>query len=684
MPNYSRVPWFRLLTLWVVCATLAGCQAIARIPSPTDQLPSSTSPSIAAESPSATESAASSAETAPSQSSAPSIDVTAAPSESAAATPSPAGGGIATIESLDANLLPQRDPVELAYQYGRTSSTERVARSQPFDVRVGDKQSFTISSVTGGTNYEVSATLVLSLDHVLVYVADDVQVDQQALERDARRFNDQIYARNRELFGSEWTPGIDGDPRLTILNGNIEGAGGYFSSSDEVPKSVNRFSNEREMFYINVLAYPPGTPDYLRTLAHEFQHMIAYNEAERPEVWFNEGFSQLAEELNGFTQASVNVAPAYLIDPDLQLTDWGDDPQTSTPHYGASYLFMSYFYQHYGDNLRLNDLMRGGAGERLELFADAARRIDPQVADFGDLYADWSVANTLNDPRIDGGRFAYTNLAATVTPTTLPNNLQETVAQFGTDFWQIDPAAASRTLRFDGSDTIGLVNAQPDGTGMWWSNRGDNANGTLTRTFDLRNLSSATMQFRLWYDLESGWDYGFVSVSTDGGQTFKTLQGRHTTRDDPQGLNWGDGYTGLSGGANQAQWLDEQIDLTPYVGQQITLRFSMITDDGNTHPGMVIDNIRIPELNFSDDAESDAAGWDARGFARIDNRLPQRWEVRLIRFDGGQATVEALPLDANNQATAQIGPNERTTLVVMATTPHTTERASYAVTTGQP
>jgi len=670
----------RLGMLVLVAALLSACRAGSL---PLAGLSASPSPVAAAAAPAGRPG---SAAVAPSPT-APSPSATAAGQRSATATPpaqsaTAASAGtteLATLESLAQNGLPRRDAVALAYQYGRTADQQRVVREQPLDANLGDSETFWIADLENEDNYEIEATLVLALEHALVYVENGVDVDREALERDARIFNDEIYPRNRELFGSEWTPGIDGDPRLTILNARIPGAGGYFSSSDEVPRAVNRFSNEREMFYINVESYPPGSEGYLSTLAHEFQHMIQYNEAERPTTWLNEGLSQLAEELNGFSASVANIAPAFLADPDLQLTDWGASPQESLSHYGASYLFASYMYQQYGAQLDLKRLIKQGAGEQLEVFAELARAQNPAIADFGDLYADWATANLLNAPALAQGRYAYDQLPATVEAQPLGRAVGETVAQFGSDYWSIGPARQGRVLRFDGSDTIGVVDAEPAGAAMWWSNRGDSASSTLEQAFDLRNVAQATLEYRLWFDIEAGWDYAYVAVSSDGGTTWQTLEGQHTTTDDPQGANQGNGYTGTSGGGETPQWVDESIDLSAYAGTEIVLRFSLVTDDATNRPGMVIDDLRIPEISFSDNADSDDGGWQARGFARTDNRFPQRWELRFVRQTGNRVTVEPLTLDGENRAQLSLAPGERGTLIVMATTPHTTERATYRI-----
>jgi len=205
---------------------------------------------------------------------------------------------------------------------------------------------------------------------------------------------------------------------------------------------------------------------------------------------------------------------------------------------------------------------------------------------------------------------------------------------------------------------------------------------TLTGAFDLTEVTSATLRFRTWYDLQRDYDYGFVSVSTDNGTTWRTLAGRHTTTSNPAGANYGHGYTSISG-AEHPDWLDEMIDLSSVVGHKVLLRFSTVIDDAVHHPGMLVDDIRIPELDFADDAEKGDGVWQARGWIRTDNALPQRWQLRLVHTgnasQGDAARVEAIPLDADNRGKIELDASARAALVVMATTPHTTERARYSI-----
>jgi hypothetical protein len=131
----------------------------------------------------------------------------------------------------------------------------------------------------------------------------------------------------------------------------------------------------------------------------------------------------------------------------------------------------------------------------------------------------------------------------------------------------------------------------------------------------------------------------------------------------------------------RGEWVEETMELTPYAGQEVLLRFWQINDQGFNAPGIFVDNIRVPELGYSDDVEAGENGWQAAGFVRVDGDLPQRWELRLVREDGsGNFTVERLAVDATGAVSGSLEPGERGTLVVIAATSHTTERASYELT----
>jgi hypothetical protein len=195
-------------------------------------------------------------------------------------------------------------------------------------------------------------------------------------------------------------------------------------------------------------------------------------------------------------------------------------------------------------------------------------------------------------------------------------------------------------ITFDGGATVDVlpISAARDGSPMLWSNAQDDVNTMLTREVDLTDAVAPVLTFATWFDIESWYDWGYVSVSTDGGDTWRALSGEHTTSADPVRIAYGPGYTGSS-----EEWLDERIDLQAYAGQEILLRFEYVTD-GSTHgEGWAIDDIAIEEADVGDSLE-DAGDWQFGGWVRIDRPLPQTWLVRLIaqRADGEPVVQDAV------------------------------------------
>ncbi len=124
-------------------------------------------------------------------------------------------------------------------------------------------------------------------------------------------------------------------------------------------------------------------------------------------------------------------------------------------------------------------------------------------------------------------------------------------------------------------------------------------------------------------------------VSVDGGERWQALPSARTTAENPNNRAYGPGYTGQSLG-----WKGDQVDLTPFVGQQILLRFAMITDDALAKTGLALDDIHIPELGYAEAFEQDDGGWQREGWARTDNRLPQRVWLQIAQVVGGELRLE--------------------------------------------
>ena len=214
---------------------------------------------------------------------------------------------------------------------------------------------------------------------------------------------------------------------------------------------------------------------------------------------------------------------------------------------------------------------------------------------------------------------------------------------------------------------------------MWVANRANNSNVHLTRDFDLTAVSTATLQYSVFTEIEYSYDFAYLSISTDGGESWEGLVAENmqglTTNDDPSDVAYTERfYTGET-----VDWVVERVDLTPYAGQNVLIRFDYITDPILTFGGFAIDNIAIPEINFYDDAESDS-GWVAEGFVRSTGYIPQQWHLQLIRFENNVPIVEFIELSSDNVANINVSldnQSDNPILVVAAYAPMTLEQAYY-------
>jgi immune inhibitor A len=575
-----------------------------------------------------------------------------------------------------------RDRIALAEAFGIGIGLPRVARTTPLNVRVGDTERFWISDQTNAGNRQITARLRYAGPHVLMYVDTTLNPPQALIEQAAKQFEEQIYPRNRTLFGKETAPGIDGDARLTVLNTTISGAGGYFSPDDAVIKAINRFSNERDMFVIDINSYPIGTDGYLATLAHEFQHMIHESRGPGAATWFDEGLASLAEDLNGYVDQ--NQPQLFLRAPDMALTDW----ESTSANYGMARLFMRYIYDQYAGQQGLQTLITQDAGDSVQAFVKLAAARRPDIRSFSDLFADWAVATLLNNPNIGDGRYTYRLYAGKprsnpVETQTNASPQRSSVAQFGIDYLTLNGPV---TLDFDGNDSVLLAGTMPaEGRYVWWSHRGDQQVATLTRELDLRKVTRATLRFKARYEIERDYDYAFVSISSDNGKTWQTLASTSTTTDDPQGANYGNGFTGISGvpGADiheqqRGRWVEEQADMSNYAGKKVLLRFWSISDAALNGTGLLLDDLRVPEIDLRDGFEQANTAWVSQGFVRVTGELRQNWALRLVRY-GITTTVEKITLDTQGRTQIQLAKGEKAVLVVIGTTPYTSEQAEYTL-----
>ncbi|MGH2352328.1 MAG: hypothetical protein ACRDI2_02645 [Chloroflexota bacterium] len=584
------------------------------------------------------------------------------PSGLPAAEARPSGGRLAapdglspqvTRELLQSVVPPARDEADLVRRFKYACGTPAADNVSLYrEETVGKSRPFWVLDEPNRRFFQVQATLRHASPHLLFYVQEGAQVSAEALAASAAVFEEQTYPMLRRYFGD-----LPEESRITVFNGRVPGVGGYFSASDLYPRAVNPFSNERVMVFMSLDATRPGTPAYDAVLAHEAQHFVHWVVKPQQDSWVNEGASELAMAVAGYDQSSA--ARSFLNNPGIQLNAWAQRPSESLPHYGGGYLMLEYFAQRLGGYEHVKDLI-ASPGSSVHTFDSyfAQRRSRMR---FDDLFRDFVIANLINDRTVADGRFGYENLSGRVrvqeTHAGLPAASSGFVRPYGTRYieFQPDNQGGDLELTFSGARETRLFAGPPhSGRAQWWGNAADEIESTLTREFDLTEVQHATLTFAAWFDIERDYDYAGVAVSTDAGCSWQTISGGYTTDSNPTGQNLGHGFTGRSGGGETPIWIDETMDLTPFVGQQILLRVFYVTDQSYHGSGFAVDDVSIPEIGFADDAETDR-GWEARGFLRAVNATALDWAVQVVAFTDHGPQIMQVPLTADGATGAVQG-----------------------------
>ncbi len=432
-----------------------------------------------------------------------------------------------TLKTLGEINIPLNDAADLARRLQGKVNIPLTLEPPLVFPQVGDKKTFWALNTDTNENFQVDATLRYITEHAYFWIDDNVRYSNRDLRNLAETFENKIYPTNREFFGSEWNPGVDGDPHLYILY--LEGVGdsiaGMFSSADSINPALQPYSNGHEMFFLNADSVTLDEDFTYGVLAHEFQHMIHWYHDRNESTWLNEGFSDLAMFLNQYDIGGHDYL--YALDPDIQLNDWPNDPSQTTPHYGASFLFVTYFLDRFGE--QVTQALVGHAENGLEGIDKVLQESNttdtlrgaPVNAD--DVFSDWVLASFLQDNDIADGRYTYSNYSDAPRPgeTDTINScggeaLSTDVRQYGVDYISIR-CDGDVTLRFEGNRQVGVIPADPfSGAYGFWSNKGDESDMTLTQTFDFTSVTGPlSLSYWTWYDIEKDYDYLYVLASDD-------------------------------------------------------------------------------------------------------------------------------------------------------------------------
>lgn len=429
---------------------------------------------------------------------------------------------------------------------------------------------------------------------------------------------------------------------------------------------------------------------YEGTFAHEWQHLLQSYTGEV--TWLNEGLSDWAQTLTGYVdpatpitdpeydshiqcfygylaeQTSANLIPKEDAGPENSLTWWEDQGfDEILCDYGAAYTMLEYLVGQFG--LDAATYLHLDEATGLTSVADllAAEGADRDVRT---LLDDWAAMVAL-DGAIDGrrgillgdvpaARLQAPTLDASVrwegddaydTPGAPPNGSDYVRLRSGAG----DPLGSRdiTSLTFTGAteypttpvewtiDDPGGAAASDDAL---YSGSGNNLDRTMAFATTVPS-DDPTLTFETRFDIEWEWDFGFVQVSSDGGETWQSLANDLTTTQvNPDAIPTVQenlpGFTGssqldddgnpvLSPAQGDPTWVTTSFDLSAYAGQEILVGFRYVTDPAVVNAGWWVDDIAVGGTVVNDGTSLEGL----RSYNEIRPDGVAAWTVQLVSLD---------------------------------------------------
>lgn len=283
---------------------------------------------------------------------------------------------------------------------------------------IGETKTFSLDPLFDSDHRtESEAVLVFSSDKLYFYIDKGWWEDQTQDNKNravsgisslSSEFQNNIYPKLTKVYGTERNPGIDNDSRTTILFHPLrKGNGGYFNSGNEYSKLMVPASNQREMIYVN--AEYLASPILKRLVAHEFTHLISFNQKEQAfdieeDIWLNELRAEYASTICGYDSPYQDSnlekrAKEFLNNPSDSLTNW----QGMTSDYAVINLFAQYLVDQYGQNILIDSMKANKKG--IESI-DYALSKNGYSDTFSNVFTNWTIAVYVNDCSL-GSRYCY-------------------------------------------------------------------------------------------------------------------------------------------------------------------------------------------------------------------------------------------------------------------------------------
>jgi hypothetical protein len=368
------------------------------------------------------------------------------------------------------------------------------ALSSPYSWSFTTISAFWVYNFVTDAYYLVNATKAGEGQHCYVYVEQGQSVSPATVTAIINEFDNAIYTGDTTAFGSEPNPGVDGDSKIYLLLLDIKDGfnrttnptyvAGYFDPENEYTEDQFSETNLKEMFYMDINPAQPDTTDFYATLAHEFQHLIHWEQKTNlqglnDDTWLDEGMSTVARTYCGLgtdtdDTHNVSLLSIYEDDPSHSLTHW----DSTVDSYAVAYMWSQYFKDQFdplgGQHTifwRMIHNDQTGINSVNAALADIS-----SGKNFTGTFRDWTVANAFgnNTPPSTHPEWSYNSLAgwggiyatgaiASNAPTLSPLNMWSA----GYYAYTPNPDGTITWIRTNSLDTATLIDTGTKTAGSW-------------------------------------------------------------------------------------------------------------------------------------------------------------------------------------------------------------------------
>ncbi|MFH0866065.1 MAG: T9SS type A sorting domain-containing protein [Bacteroidota bacterium] len=315
----------------------------------------------------------------------------------------------------------------------------------------------------------VNAVCKKAGQHCYVFVEDvATQPSQAALDTLVHRFDEHYFPNLTPLYGPV-PDAFDNDSNVFILALDETNWAGYFDPGQQMPDTFifshwGMHSSQREMIFVAAY-YFSGAPSIV---AHEFGHLLHWQQDHSPEppvnpvkyweeAWIDEGFSTFAAEFltQNITQQGVMHNNAFFAsNPDLPLIYF-----LSGASYDQVLMWTVFMFEHYGGTQYIKTLIQEQANG-IDGMRNALDSLGYSES-FEDAFEQWIVANYIDDPVFESGKYSYFHFNFPVAQQTYVHNVYptgpktQTVTPFGADYNIFNATSSGQlSVTFNGDDTL--------------------------------------------------------------------------------------------------------------------------------------------------------------------------------------------------------------------------------------